>query len=182
MFSEKTVQTLRFTLKTSLIFLTWVPVIYTFNEHVCYISKVEGSSMKPTFNPSSTKSDFVLLWKWNLKPNLNINDVILLRSPINPEKIYAKRIKGLQGDKIQTRYPYPKQSVLIPRNHLWVEGDNIHSIDSNNFGPVSNGLVIGKACYIIFPFSRFGPIPDGGRECRESKLRNFNQDKESQVV
>lgn len=37
-----------------------------------------------------------------------------------------------------------------------MEGDNLaHSMDSNNFGPVSLGLITAKASYIVWPPSRW---------------------------
>lgn len=90
----------------------------------------------------------------------------MLRSPSDPEKLLAKRVIGVQGDTIIPRDPkYPKEKALIPRNHLWVEGDNqFHSIDSNNFGPVSQGLVVGKVTNVIWPILRFGSdVLKGGR-------------------
>lgn len=166
--------TLKYTLRQTAIFFSWVPVLYVINEHVAYVGIVEGSSMKPTLNPESngTKLDHVLLWKWGCKNinNLHLNDVIFLRSPINPETIYVKRIKAKQGDLVVPRYPDTRSRVLIPVNHLWVEGDNLHSIDSNTYGPVSTGLVLGKATYIIWPWKRFGSIATGGRECRKAYL------------
>ncbi|VEU23224.1 DEKNAAC104359 [Brettanomyces naardenensis] len=165
---------LKYTLKQTLVFLSWVPVLYVINEHVAFVGVVEGLSMKPTLNPESNgaKLDHVVLWKWNCKSiqNLNVNDVVFLRSPINPETVYVKRIKAKQGDLVVPRYPDTRSRVLVPVNHLWVEGDNIHSIDSNTYGPISSGLIIGKAVYIIWPWTRIGPIPTGGRECRESRL------------
>ncbi|KAG7696148.1 hypothetical protein KL930_003175 [Ogataea haglerorum] len=166
----------RYSLRVCLTFLSWVPVVYVVTEHVAYIGKVEGMSMKPTFNPSDSPStrNHVLLWKWGVTNinNLEVDDVVFLRSPIDPEKIYTKRIKAKQGDLVVPRYPDTRSRVLVPVNHIWVEGDNVHSIDSNTYGPVSTGLVIGKATYLIWPLNRFGPIPRGGRECREAKLRH----------
>jgi mitochondrial inner membrane protease subunit 2 len=58
-----------------------------------------------------------------------------------------------------------------------LEGDNIHSIDSNTYGPVSTGMVVAKATWIIWPPNRFGPVPEiGGRECREKMLRYIGKD------
>lgn len=129
--------------------------------------------MKPTFNPdNSISKDRVLLWKFNIRNNLKINDIVFIKSPINPNQIHTKRIKGLQLNSIIPRYPETRSKILIPLNHIWVEGDNIHSIDSNTYGPLSNGMVVAKAVWIIWPLNRFGPIPaNGGRECREDKLR-----------
>lgn len=147
-------------LKFLLISASWVPVYMVFNEHICFIAKVEGSSMRPTLNVNETgPTDWVLLWKFGSKniKNLHENDIILFKSPTNPKKVYCKRIKGLQFDSIKTRYPYPMNICHVPRNHIWVEGDNLlHSIDSNNFGPISTGLVVGKAIQVIWPISRWG--------------------------
>ncbi|SCU94522.1 LADA_0G09032g1_1 [Lachancea dasiensis] len=146
--------------KGALLVISWIPVAMCFNENVCYIAKIEGKSMRPTLNPNDiTHTDWVLLWKWGAKnaSNLHHNDIILFKAPTNPRKVYCKRIKGMQYDTLHTRHPYPKDVVNIPRNHVWVEGDNaFHSTDSNNFGPISTGLVIGKAIGVIWPPSRWG--------------------------
>ncbi|KAG0668384.1 Mitochondrial inner membrane protease subunit 2 [Kluyveromyces marxianus] len=151
----------RYALRSAFITITWIPVALTFSEHVCYVAKVEGASMRPTLNPSDpvrNESDWVLLWKFNLKQakNWKENDVVLFKSPMDPKKVYCKRVKGMQFDQVRTRSPYPKETCLVPRNHLWVEGDNVyHSVDSNNFGPISTGLVLGKAVCIVWPPSRW---------------------------
>lgn len=166
---------LTYTAKRTLTFLSWVPVFYIFSEHIAYVGRIDGISMKPTFNPdSSTTNDRVLLWKLGVKKleNLKINDVVFIKSPMDPNQIHTKRIKGLQLDSIIPRHPDTRSKVLIPLNHIWVEGDNIHSIDSNTYGPISTGMVVAKAIWIIWPLNRFGPVPsNGGRECRENKLK-----------
>lgn len=167
---------LGYTLSRSVKLLSWIPVIYVISEHVTYIGVVDGISMKPTFNPDNSLSkDRVLLWKFNVKnvDNIKVNDVVFLKSPIDPNQIHTKRIKGLPLDTIIPRYPEIRSKVLIPLNHVWLEGDNIHSIDSNTYGPVSTGMIVAKATWILWPLNRFGPIDNGGRECRENKLR-FN--------
>lgn len=146
--------------RTAFITLTWFPVLYTFHNHVYQPCHIAGTSMSPTFNPgtTTTSEDIAIVQKYNLKrPNsLRRGDIIMFRSPNNPEKLVTKRITGLQGDTVFPHSPpYPKNQALIPRNHLWVEGDNTaHSVDSNTFGPISQGLVVGKVVAIIWPLSR----------------------------
>ncbi|ODV79135.1 LexA/Signal peptidase [Suhomyces tanzawaensis NRRL Y-17324] len=158
-------------LRKSLLALTWIPVVYTFTNHVYQPYQIRGSSMSPTFNPGtdSTTKDIVLVSKLKVKEtSFTRGDVIMFRSPENPEKILTKRVVGLQGDRVRPKSPYPKAQTVVPRNHLWVEGDNaFHSIDSNNFGPVSQGLVVGKVVTILWPLSRFGKDILGGRDARE---------------
>lgn len=167
----------RYSAKVALLTLSWAPVVVTFTEHIAHFARIEGISMKPAFNPDNSLgwSDWVLLWKYGIRePNqLKVGDVVLLRSPQNPEKILIKRVLGVQNDEILTKPPYPRPTAIVPKNHLWVEGDNVfHSIDSNTFGPVSIGLVVAKATRIVFPFSRFGPVSRiGAREARLNELK-----------
>lgn len=160
-------------IRTTVITLTWFPVLYSFTNHVYQPCKITGLSMAPTFNPGteSTANDVALVQKFKVKSPTSLlrGDVVMFRSPNDPEKLLTKRVVGLQGDVIQTQTPYPRAQAVIPRNHLWVEGDNaFHSIDSNNFGPISQSLVVGKVVSVIWPPSRFGAdIASGGREARK---------------
>ena len=60
--------------------------------------------------------------------------------------------------------------VLVPKGHLWVEGDAVgRSADSHWVGPVSRALLIGRAVAVIWPWRRFGAslekgggVADGG--------------------
>lgn len=163
-------------LRTTVATLTWFPVLYSFSNHVYLPCKITGLSMAPTFNPGTetTTNDVALVQKFDVKSPSSLvrGDVIMFRSPNDPEKLLTKRVVGLQGDIILTKTPYPRSQAVIPRNHLWVEGDNaFHSIDSNNFGPISQSLVIGKVVCVIWPPSRFGSdIASGGRDARKQKI------------
>lgn len=160
-------------LRAALVTLTWAPVAFVAFDHVIQPCHVVGLSMAPTFNPAvATKSeDVVIIQKFNLKaPNaLSRGDIVMFRSPTNPEKLVTKRVIGVQGDTIVPRKAlYPKSRTIIPRNHLWVEGDNaFHLIDSNDFGPILQALVVGKVVCVVWPFSRFGLPLEGGRDARE---------------
>lgn len=141
--------------------LTWFPVLYVFLDHVYLPCRITGFSMTPTFNPGTetTARDVVLLQKYNLKkPHaLVAGDIVMFRSPKNPEKLLTKRVVATQGQTVPCKYPYPKSETVVSRNHLWVEGDNLfHSIDSNTFGPISQGLVVGKVVMVLWPLSRLG--------------------------
>lgn len=62
------------------------------------------------------------------------------------------------GDVIKT-LGYREHIVQIPEGHFWIEGDHTgHSMDSNNFGPVSLGLLTAKASCIVWPPSRWQVI------------------------
>lgn len=82
------------------------------------------------------------------------------RSPKNPENVSVKRIIGLEGDVVRTSKPFPNAFVRVPAGHIWVEGDGgpDKSFDSNHYGPISIGLVIGRITHILYPFSKAGKV------------------------
>lgn len=159
--------------RSALVTLTWFPVLFTALDHLYQPCQVSGFSMTPTFNPGtdSRAKDVVLVQKYSLsKPeSLGRGDIVMFRSPNEPEKLLTKRIVGIQGDVILPRNPYPRDMARVPRNHLWVEGDNaFHSVDSNNFGPISQGMVVGKVVSILWPVNRIGTdLLVGGRDARK---------------
>lgn len=150
------------------------------------VSKVEGNSMQPTFNPycgqkneqlrqlierglpresmsrelkTRLQQDRVILNKWSTrdKRNLNVGDVVILVSPRDPTKIMIKRITAMPGDSIYIIET--GETKVIDEGHCWVEGDNQQSsYDSNNFGQVPLGLIEGKVCCIIWPLHRIRRI------------------------
>lgn len=157
-------------IKTALVTLLWFPVLYAAVDYGFQPCRIQGMSMTPTFNPGTETlaKDVVLVRKFMAANGslLSRGDIVMLRLPLNPEKLLTKRIVGVQGDTISPRAEYPRQKpTVVPRNHLWVEGDNaFHSIDSNTFGPVSLGLVVGKVVLVLWPLSRWGvDLSKGGR-------------------
>lgn len=150
------------------------------------ISKVEGNSMQPTFNPTCgqknedlkqlalrglshdamrrelknrMQQDRVLLNKWSVRDKrfLRVGDVVIVTSPRDPTKILIKRITAMPGDVIYI--VETGETKIIEEGHCWIEGDNQQcSYDSNNFGQVPLGLVEGRVCYIVWPWNRIGAI------------------------
>lgn len=125
-----------------------------------HISQIKGTSMRPTLNPNDNSTDWVLV-KLFRPTNRERNDIVLFRSPSDADTIYCKRVKGLANDalhldKNSTKRETRKDLTLVPNGHLWVEGDNTHSVDSRSFGPISDGLVLGKVVCIIWPPRRWG--------------------------
>lgn len=83
------------------------------------------------------------------------------RSPAHPEVLAIKRVIALPGDRVITRAPYPTPVADIPKNHIWVEGDNKDgnkTLDSNHYGPISMTLVQGKVTRVLWPWGSAGPV------------------------
>lgn len=133
------------------------PISVTFIDFVGYVARVDGKSMQPLLNPDRSK-DFVFLSTWSSRHSkIQRGDVVCFISPRNPEHKIIKRVIGVQGDSIQPRKS--DASLLVPEGHIWVEGDHTaFSLDSNQFGPVSLGLVTAKAKAIVWPPSRWQKI------------------------
>ncbi|SMN21756.1 similar to Saccharomyces cerevisiae YMR035W IMP2 Catalytic subunit of the mitochondrial inner membrane peptidase complex [Maudiozyma saulgeensis] len=146
-------------LRTVLLTATWIPVVMTMREFV-HVSQIKGKSMRPTLNPNDDSTDWVLVKLFRPRRRER-DDIVLFRAPTDPNVIYCKRIKGLSNDALyldnDSMVRQDKSHLtLVPNGHLWVEGDNTHSVDSRSFGPISDGLVIGKVMCVIWPPERWG--------------------------
>lgn len=60
--------------------------------------QTQGPSMLPTFN---LMGDLVLVERVSTRiGQVGAGDIVLVRSPENPRKVVAKRIKGMEGDSV----------------------------------------------------------------------------------
>lgn len=141
---------------------------------------------------------------------LNRGDVVSVVSPKNPKECLIKRVVGLPGDLVKT-VNYKSKYVRVPEGHCWIEGlklwekiskiqcsvnlnvcllqkgDNFKkSYDSNAFGCVPMGLVLGQAKLlvnnkIIFPPS-FSSIKSHLPTHRKLKKLSNNEHDENFLV
>jgi signal peptidase I len=154
-------------------------VVYLF---IMQPNQVKGPSMMPTFE--SGEYIFTSKVTYKFRP-IDRGDVIVFKSPKNPDQEYIKRIIGLPGDtilisagevyvngrKLTETYISDKTTlfeggfaqegvpIIVPAGKLFVMGDNRpHSSDSREFGPVDQSSLIGQVFYRYFPAARMGPI------------------------
>ncbi|KAI1325469.1 mitochondrial carrier [Xylariaceae sp. FL0255] len=140
-----------------------VPLGMIFYTFVGCTTKIRGASMFPFLNAEkdqTTWKDVVWNYKYNAQYELQRGMIVMFWNPIRPEVETVKRIIGLPGDVIQTRHPYPVPRVVVPAGHVWVEGDGggKASMDSNTYGPIATGLIVGKVTCILWPLHRFGLV------------------------
>ncbi|RMZ77000.1 hypothetical protein DV738_g4563, partial [Chaetothyriales sp. CBS 135597] len=159
-------------------FLGWVfvlvPIVTFALTHMPFgVMTVTGGSMRPLFNPATDNGDgedsnhrdkmLVLLqghWK---NGDIERGEIVVFRTPHDPNKFAVKRVVAIAGDKVLPLEGYElteeerRSGVLIPFNHMWVEGDvddRSKSIDSNWYGPITQNLVVGRAKVLLTPWWR----------------------------
>lgn len=122
-------------------------IAHCISKYLGDIVMCSGSSMEPT-----VYSDDIVFIE-HISPrfrNINKGDVVIAKCPTNPKQYICKRIIGLPGDKVKTGFA---TSQVVPRGHIWLEGDNrANSSDSRSYGPVPLGLICSRAVFIIWPF------------------------------
>ncbi|KAL6708096.1 hypothetical protein ACN47E_003530 [Coniothyrium glycines] len=122
-------------------------------------------------------------------------DVVTFWKPHKPEEMGIKRVVAVEGDTVYPVRGYAVERdaregrvkgvmdglgeddgnegrVVVPHGHVWLEGDNWRkSLDSNDFGPVSKGLILGKAVWVWKSWFRFERVGDRRLE-REERERS----------
>jgi len=154
-------------------------VVYLF---IIAPNQVKGASMEPSFD----SGDYILTSKVTYKlRSPDRGDVIVFKSPKNPDIDYIKRIIGIPKDKITIsssnvyvndmliNEPYISDKtnlwdggyirdripLFVPDDEIFVMGDNrLHSSDSREFGPIPIDDIIGQVFFRYFPSNKVGVI------------------------
>jgi len=139
---------------------------------------VKGASMEPNFY----EHEYLLIDELSYRfREPQRGEVIVFKYPDNPSEHFLKRIIGLPGERIKVSegkvviynnsYPegmeieesyLPKDLVtagdritVLEKDEYYVLGDNRNnSYDSRRFGPISEDLIVGRAWFRGWPFSR----------------------------
>ena len=146
-------------------------------------NQVRGASMFPTFHDG----EYILTDKISYRfSEPKRGDVVILKSPKNPDQDFIKRIVGLPGEKIklQNGKVYidskildeslyldatvftPQESFLlegqertIDEGKYFVMGDNrTASSDSRDFGPITGSEFIGRVIFRYWPVTKIGVV------------------------
>jgi len=133
---------------------------HLFYEYVGQPAMMYGPSMLPTLAVSGEVviEDCISV---RLNPDkLQRGELIILKSPLDPQRTICKRIIGLAGDTVCVdptgRLAPSTEHVLVPKGHIWIGGDNAaESRDSRMYGPVPIALVHGRLYARIWPLRDF---------------------------
>lgn len=150
-------------------------------------TKVSGKSMLNTLH----NGDILLVDKIGSRfRGYKRGDIVILKAPDDPKKLYVKRIIGEAGDTIkiadgkvylnneELKETYTSINETSPTSDIsewtltegeyFVMGDNRipgESNDSRNFGPIEKERLVGHAFVRFYPINRLGlidhnPYPD----------------------
>jgi signal peptidase I len=131
---------------------------------------IPSASMAPTLQVG----DHILVTPYRapfLADRPERGDVIVFRSPLDPDELLVKRVVAIPGDLVESRAgrirignhalaePYllaPAESgaisaQIVPADSYFVMGDNrANSYDSRNWGALPRDLVLGRARMILW--------------------------------
>jgi signal peptidase I len=172
-------------------------VIYLF---IMQPNQVKGASMVPTFHDGEYIFTSKVTYKFR---HIERGDVVVFKSPRNPDLEYIKRVIGLPGDSVRiTRgivfinnraldepytsdktnlweggYIHEDEIITVPQDQIWVMGDNRpRSSDSRDFGPVYISSLIGQVFYRYFPADRIGVIKNPFHYAKQAYLQPQSQE------
>ena len=139
--------------------------------------QVEGTSMMPRL--TDHERIFINKFVYRFEP-IHRGDVVVFWYPRDPAKSYIKRVIGLPGETVSIvegqvlidGKPLPEPYVppqyadpesypptRVEAGHFYVLGDRRESSnDSRVWGTVDQKYIYGKAVFVYWPFSNFGPV------------------------
>ncbi len=138
---------------------------------------IDGSSMEPNFHDQERAFMNVAVYKYFHAPQLG--DVVVLIPPVEPSKMYVKRVMGRPGDTVEVKNEqvyvngmplkepyivhlptYTMAPVKVPPNQYFVLGDNRSNSNDSHFGWfVSRNKIVAKVWLVIWPPSSWGLVP-----------------------
>lgn len=148
-----------------------VPLIYLFGFRDMRFFLVPSSSMEPTL----LRRDYLMSLR---QSQYERGDVVILEDPQEPGAYLVKRLVARGGDTvtvaggallINQRYVsepylmapphYQLNPVTIPRDHVFILGDNRdNSDDSHVWGAAPENAIVGKVVCIYYPYDRAGRV------------------------
>jgi signal peptidase I len=139
--------------------------------------RVEGTSMLPQLEDQDRLFINKLVYHIG---DIHRGDVVVFYYPHDVSKSYIKRVIALPGDELRIDHgkvmvngitqkePYVPEkytderslpATIIPQGEYFVMGDHRSiSSDSRDFGPVSRGLIYGRAEFVYWPVDQAGVV------------------------
>jgi inner membrane protease subunit 2 len=139
------------------------------------------------WNGGVKRGDVVTFWKPHRPEEISVKRVIAVAGDVvypwrgyalDPNIVNKERVPGgwdglgtrdedaIGGEEVEVG------KVTVPKGHVWVEGDNWRqSYDSLDFGPISLGLVDGKAIRVWREWWKLRKVDDGRMAERKERSK-----------
>jgi signal peptidase I len=134
------------------------------------LARVEGRAMSQTLNDQDR---LIVNRAVYLMSEPALSDIVMVRYPNDPERVFVERIVAAEGDRIEVKdghfhrngglvsEPYVSPELRshenwgpqdVPAGHYFVMGDNRgNSSDSRVWGPVPSDYVLGRVSVRLWP-------------------------------
>jgi len=90
-------------------------------------------------------------------------DVVVFRSPLNPDELLVKRITGVAGDLVEGNHG----KLIVPHDCYFVLGDNrANSFDSRQWGVLPGNRIVGRARMVLWSSGAVRMEPHANAEPR----------------
>ncbi|PWW73125.1 A1pp-domain-containing protein [Tuber magnatum] len=119
-----------------------LPLLIFITNHVYSLHRIHGRSMSPTLS-----NDIILAQRYNATEGLRRGQVVLYRSPVDPERVAVKRVVGLEGDVV----------VVRPGTGLGVGVGEAVRVGP---GKIPKALIEAKVTHVVWPPSRAGRVSE----------------------
>lgn len=98
----------------------------------------------------------------NVTPSTD-NESVKRLDVMSPEMPSSSAINNLsikdeieQPQQTWMEMVWKNKTIVVPRGHIWVEGDNLeNSSDSRYYGPIPQGLIKSRAVLRVWPLTEF---------------------------
>eukprot|EP01134_Creolimax_fragrantissima_P007470 CFRG7470T1 len=125
------------------------------------IMPLSGDSMLPYYN---NRDVWLVDKRGRFERSPERGEVLMFQSVTEPGNCVVKRVIATGGEIISCNckvksgeFCQGQRMHKVPKNHVWVEGDNEHnSKDSRDYGPIPEGLIVGRLMYRIWPIHLWG--------------------------
>ncbi|KAN0040645.1 hypothetical protein ACTA71_008983 [Dictyostelium dimigraforme] len=129
-------------------------IVFLVRTYILEITYCKGTSMEPTIQ----SGDFIFIDK--MSKDYEVGDLITAVSPTSGQFSICKRIRFVEGDRILFESPNGLELYEVPKDYVWIEGDNYEtSRDSRNYGAIPKRLITGKVLMRPYPLSFFQEPP-----------------------
>ena len=145
-------------LKSGLLLL---PLGIAVSDTILGVTKVCSASHDNEQQPKYYQEALVVVDRISRRFNgIQVNDKIIIINPYDAKSRIIRTVKGLEKEWVKVSDTDGSEFMaFVPKGYLWIENEitNPMELDSKEFGPIPQGLVIGRPMATLWRTNK-GPI------------------------